>query len=258
MVASILVCHRSYLISAAVSHSQCITNSVCDLYQCSDVCMRQMFQEAEETEAMNEWIIGLTKRSYRYRILSPVICLLSLPYLARQKYTLSRTAGVCMNVEPLQIILLFNFFVLHLDRLLLFVGAVVILLLGCSSACNSGWDLLFCFVSLLLSVEVRGEWGTTFDTECTWVNANTTWSPIQTHTGTLTQGHTLHFATHRRKHTSTMSSLCPSWGVLTTIKCKDAKCFFPHVSCFANLQWVCGERKGHLHTHTYSCEPEIH
>jgi len=162
MVASILVSHWSYLISAGVSHSQRITNSVCDLYQCSDVCMRQMFQEAEETQAMNEWIIGLTKRSYRYRILSPVICLLSLAYLARQKYTLSQTTGVCVDVKPLQISLLFNFFVLDLDRLLLFLGFLVILLLRCSSACNSGWNLLLCFVSYLLSVMVRASVGSYF------------------------------------------------------------------------------------------------
>lgn len=149
------MCLWSYLISAAVSHSQCITNSVCDLYQCSDVCMRQMFQEAEETEAMNEWIIGLTKRSYRYGILSPVICLLSLPYLARQKYTLSQAAGVHMNVEPLQIILLFSFFVLHLDGLLRFVRTLVISLLCCSRACNSGQGSLLCFMSLWLSADVR-------------------------------------------------------------------------------------------------------
>ena len=44
---------------------------------------------------MNYW-----NGSYRYGILSTVICLLSIPYLARQKYTLSQTAWNCVNVEP--------------------------------------------------------------------------------------------------------------------------------------------------------------
>lgn len=248
MAASILVCHQSYLISAAVSHSQCITNSVCDLYQCSDVCMRQMFQEGEETEAMNEWIIGLPKRSYRYRILSPVICLLSLPYLARQKYTLSQTAGVCMNVEPLQIILLFNFFVLHLDRLLLFV----ILLLGCSSACNSEWDLLYCFVSLLLSVEVRGAWGNTFDSECTWVYANTTWSQVQTHTDTLMQGHILHFATHIHRVLPV-----PQFERLDNNKTQRCQMFSPMFPVL-RICSECVEKGKGICTQAYSCKPEIH
>lgn len=84
------------------------------------------------------------KRSYRYRILSPVICLLSLSYLARQKYTLSPTARVCLNVESLQIVLLFHFVVLHSDRLLL-------LLLFCCCAAPprvTGRDLLLCFAAV--------------------------------------------------------------------------------------------------------------
>lgn len=255
MAASILVCHRSYLISAAVSHSQCITNSVCDLYQRGDVCMRQMFQEAEETEAMNEWIIGLTKRSYRYRILSPVICLLSLPYLARQKYTLSRTAGVCMNVEPLQIILLFNFFVLHLDRLLLFVGAVVISLLGCSSACNSGTDssALFCVTAcccrwrwresgeLLLILRALEFMQTQYDHPS---------KHTHTHNHTHMQGHTL-LMPHTQINTHTVSAVCPNLGALTTIKMQRCQMCFP---MFPVLR-ICSEcvEKGKgicTHTHT--------
>lgn len=42
-------------------------------------------REAEATEAMNEWITGLMKRTDRYRILSPVICLLSLPLSQQAK-----------------------------------------------------------------------------------------------------------------------------------------------------------------------------
>lgn len=146
MAASILARPRSYLIRAVVSHSQRITNSDCDLYQRSDVCMRQMLEEAEETQAVNEWIIGLMKRSYRYRILSPVICLLSLPYLARQKYSLSQTAGVCMNVQPLGILLLFCSFVSRPDRSLglLFCGR---------SSFSSSKNLLLCFVSPQVSVK---------------------------------------------------------------------------------------------------------
>lgn len=239
MVASILVCHRSYLINAAVSHSQCITNSVCDLYQCSDVCMRQMFEEAEETEAMNEWIIGLTKRSYRYRILSPVICLLSPSYLARQKYTLSHTAGVCMNVEPLQIILLFNFFVLHLDRLLLFVRALVVLLL-CMQF-RKGSSAVFCVI-----VAVDARQGTAFDTECTWVYANTTWSLIQARAVPVMRS-------HAHTNTCTLSSLCPTLDALTTIKRKDAKCFSPcFLLCeFAVSMWRKERASARTHTYTY-------
>lgn len=165
MAASILARPRSYLIRAAVSHSQRITNSDCDLYQRSDVCMRQMLEEAEETQAMNEWIIGLMKRSYRYRILSPVICLLSLSYLARQKYTLSQTAGVCMNVQPLGILLLFCFFVSRPDRSL---G----LLLWRLPSFNSSKNLLLCFMSLQVSVNPDGF--LFIYSECTQVHAGAT------------------------------------------------------------------------------------
>lgn len=224
-----------------MSHSQRITNSVCDLYQCSDVCMRHMF--TEETEAMNEWIIGLTKRSYRYRILSPVICLLSLSYLARQKYTLSHPAGVCMNVEPLQIILLFHFFVLHLDLLLL---CVVTPRLGCSSACNSGQDSSALF-SCHGCCRRCGDCRELLLTPSVFESMQTQYDEANKNKNTLVQSHS-HYSP---KRTCTVTSLCPGLSALTTIKQQWCQ-MYPHVSSLENLQWVCAERKGHVDTHAHT------
>lgn len=148
--------------------------------------MRQMFQEAEETEAMNEWIIGLTKRSYRYRILSPVICLLSLPYLAPTKiYLISDCWGLheC-GASPDHTLVQF---------LCVASGWVVAVCRGCCYVCACVAPLhvilneIFCFVlchCCCRSVEVRGVWGTTFCKH----------SIITKHAqDTLMQGHTLLF-----------------------------------------------------------------
>lgn len=128
---------------------------------------------------------------------------------------------------------------LHLYGLLLFVGAVVVLLLCCSSSCNAGWDLRLGFFCHWRWGECEG---TTFDTERTWVYANTTWSPIQTHMNTLTLGHT---------HINTHVLPVPQFRRLDDNK-KKAKManVFPRVSCFVNLQWVCGENGSWAHTHT--------
>lgn len=101
------------------------------------------------------------KRSYRYRILSPVICLLSFSYLARQKHSLSQPAGVCVNVEPLQIVFLFGFFVLHPDRLV-FVGSLILL-----CRCVTALLVKDCVDSLRVLVRARRRGGeASFDSEC--------------------------------------------------------------------------------------------
>lgn len=60
----------------------------------------------------------------------------SLSYLARQKYTLSQTAGVCMNVHPLLRgpPSFSASFVLQTDQSLPLIGALAVLLLVKESA----------------------------------------------------------------------------------------------------------------------------
>lgn len=142
--------------STAVHHSWCITNSVCDVYQCDDVCMRQMFQEAEATEAMNGWITGLLKRSYRYRILSPVICLLSLPLSQQTKIHLISCCRVPREMRSLSrssahSIPLCCFWVCSCSSAL--AAVVCVLSLCCCPACMTGYLEVFLIRSIVISTQ---------------------------------------------------------------------------------------------------------
>lgn len=167
------------------------------------------------------------KRSYRYRILSPVICLLSLSYLARQKYTLSPTARVCLNVESLQIVLLFHFVVLHSDRLLL-------LLLFCCCAAPprvTGRDLLLCFAA------VRGAEGELLliPSELNFMQAK---------------------HNRRSEHELTRDSLLqPAWHPPYPPPAQDAKCFYPCLVLGEFAVSVCRKERASAltHSHVHAC-----
>lgn len=132
---------------------------------------------------------------------------------------------------------------------------------ACGCCCLLGLLLCCCCVTpvhvtqdgMFSFVLCHWRWGecvkTTFNTERSWVYTNTTWKPIQTHT----HSHRATPFTFWRTSINTHVLLVPQFGApWQQYKKTEMPNVFLHVSCFANLQWVCGERKGQLRTHSHT------